>query len=135
LIVLLFVDVLSTSPPNGTTTELDAIVNARRLYNSCIQEDQIEAEGVNTILSLVNTEFGGWPILQGSQWDSTAFNFSQLLVMLKKYNIRAIYVTGTQIDDKNSSITAIRVRSNICELLSIMDFDTLDRSRWSWSRR
>jgi hypothetical protein len=128
LVVLLFVDLLSTSSPNGTT-ELDAIVNARRLYNSCIQEDEIEAEGVNTILSLVNTEFGGWPILQGSQWNTTAFNFSQLLIMLNKYNTDVIYIAGTQIDDKNSSAMAIRVRSNICELLSIMGFDTLDESR------
>jgi len=128
LIVLLFVDLLSTSPPNSTI-ELDAIVNARRLYNSCIQEDAIEAEGVNTILSLVNTEFGGWPILQGSQWDSAAFNFSQLLVILNKYNTDVIYTASTQIDNKNSSIMAIRVRSNICELLSIMDFNTLDGSR------
>jgi hypothetical protein len=128
LVVLLFVDLLSTSSPNGTT-ELDAIVNARRLYNSCIQEDEIEAEGVNTILSLVNTEFGGWPILQGSQWNTTAFNFSQLLIMLNKYNTDVIYTAGTQIDDKNSSAMAIRVRSYICELLSIMDFDTLDESR------
>jgi len=128
LVVLLIVDLLSTSSPNGTT-ELDAIVNARRLYNSCIQEDEIEAEGVNTILSLVNTEFGGWPILQGSQWNITAFNFSQLLIMLNKYNTDVIYIAGTQIDDKNSSAMAIRVRSNICELLSIMDFDTLDESR------
>ncbi len=128
MVVLLFVDLLSTSSPNGTT-ELDAIVNARRLYNSCIQEDEIEAEGVNTILSLVNTEFGGWPILQGSQWNTTAFNFSQLLIMLNKYNTDVIYIAGTQIDDKNSSAMAIRVRSNICELLSIMGFDTLDESR------
>ncbi len=128
MVVLLFVDLLSTSSPNGTT-ELDAIVNARRLYNSCIQEDEIEAEGVNTILSLVNTEFGGWPILQGSQWNTTAFNFSQLLIMLNKYNTDVIYTAGTQIDDKNSSAMAIRVRSYICELLSIMDFDTLDESR------
>ncbi len=118
LSVLRLVDLLSTSPSNDTK-ELDAIVQSRRLYNSCVDENQIETDGVDAILSLVNTELGGWPILQGSTWDSSTFNFSHLLLQLNEYNNYIIYKAGTEIDDKNSSITSIRVRSKMYELLTI----------------
>ena len=98
----LFSDLLSSSPPNGTV-ELKATFNARRMFNSCIDEDAIEEENVDVILSFINTEFGGWPILQGSTWNNSTFNLSRLLVKLSEYSNSVIYNVGTQIDEKNSS--------------------------------
>ncbi|CAF3760157.1 unnamed protein product [Rotaria sp. Silwood1] len=60
-------------------------MNARRMYASCVDEDGIEAEGIDTILSFVNTELGGWPILQGSTWNNATFNFSRILLKLNEY--------------------------------------------------
>ena len=81
------------------------------------------------ILSLVNTELGGWPILQGSTWDNSSFNFSHLLLKLNEYSSSIIYNIGTQIDDQNSSLLGIQVKKEDCKLASIMDVDISDQSK------
>ncbi len=79
-----YVDLLSATSANETD-ELHSVTNARQLYSSCIDEANIETEGIDPILSLINTEFGGWPILQGSSWDSSTFNLSnQILILMRK---------------------------------------------------
>jgi hypothetical protein len=89
--------------------ESKAIISARRLYNSCVNEDAIETEDVDAILSLINTEFGGWPILQGSTWRESTFNFSQLLFKLSQYHNFVFYYIETKIDENNTSTYRIRV--------------------------
>ena len=108
----LFADLLSLSPPNGTN-EPDAILNARRLYASCVDEETIEVDGVDAILAFVNTELGGWPLLQGSAWVNSTFNFSRLLLKLYEYNSNVIYNAGTGIYDMNSSAYIIRVSKQL----------------------
>ncbi len=105
---LFYSDILTTPLPNDTIN-IESIINARRLYNSCINETGIEVEGIEEILSLINNEFGGWPILQGSSWNSSLFNFSNLLIKLREYSHNIIYSCGTSIDDRNSSVYYIRV--------------------------
>lgn len=112
--MFVFIDLLSATPSN-TTKELDAIVNARRYYNSCVHEEQIETDGIDTILSLINNEFGGWPIMQGFNWNNSNFNFAQLLIKLNEYNSFSFYAAATSINDKNSSSMGIRVGSNIIQ--------------------
>ncbi|CAF2512910.1 unnamed protein product [Rotaria sp. Silwood2] len=80
-----------------------AVVNARRLYKSCIDEASIEADGVEPIFALVDTEFGGWPILQGPSWDNSTFDLLNLLLNLRKYSNSLFYRVGTSTDEKNST--------------------------------
>jgi hypothetical protein len=89
--------------------EPKAITNARRLYASCMDEESIETEGVNTLLSLISREFGGWPILQGSAWNESTFNLSQLWFKLSQYNNFVFYHIETKIDKRNISAYRIRV--------------------------
>ncbi|CAF3791141.1 unnamed protein product [Adineta steineri] len=102
------VDILTLPLPNEMTN-IQSIKNARILYDSCNNETNIESDGVNAILSLVNNEFGGWPILQGSSWNAASFNFSNLLLKLREYSSNIIYSCGTSTDDRNSSVYYIRV--------------------------
>ncbi len=95
-------------PLNGTI-EPKAIANARRLYATCMDEDSIETEEVDTLVSLINREFGGWPILQGSTWDESTFNLSQLWLKLSQYNNFVFYQIETKIDKRNTSTYCIRV--------------------------
>ncbi|CAF3338801.1 unnamed protein product [Rotaria socialis] len=95
------VDIL-TPPPSNDTAEPTALDNARILYNSCVNEQNIEDEGTDTILSIVNNELGGWPILEGSSWDNSTFNLFDLLLKLRKYNNDIIFGIGTSVDEKNS---------------------------------
>jgi hypothetical protein len=107
-ITFAFVDFLSAEPPNGIV-ESKAVISARRLYNSCIDEYAIENEGIDTILSLINGEFGGWPILQGSTWNESSFNFSELWFKLSQYATFAFYEVVTNMDLVNTSTYSIRV--------------------------
>ncbi|UJR31747.1 hypothetical protein I4U23_019225 [Adineta vaga] len=102
------VDIL-TSPQPNETIQIKAISNARRLYSSCVNEVAIESAGVDTVLSIVDHELGGWPILQGTSWNETHFNLSRLLIKLREYNNNVIFNCGTATDDKNSSAYYIRI--------------------------
>jgi hypothetical protein len=85
-------------------------MNARLFYDTCINETKIEIDGNGPVMSLIN-EFGGWPILQGSSWNSTTFNLSTLLFRLRQYNYNIIFRINSDIDEKNSSATNIVVSS------------------------
>ncbi|CAF4325640.1 unnamed protein product, partial [Adineta steineri] len=95
------VDILSSSSTNDTN-EPKALINARNLYRSCINEQHIEDEGIDPILSLIDNEFGGWPVKQNS-WDDSTFNTSNLLLKLRQYSSNIIFGIGTSINDKNST--------------------------------
>ncbi|CAF0838473.1 unnamed protein product [Rotaria sordida] len=102
------IDLLSSLPANDTN-EPKAVVNARLLYKSCIDEADIEATGVDPILSLVNTELGGWPILQGSSWSSSTFDLSNLFLKLRKYAYNIIYRVNTVVSEENSTMYNIEI--------------------------
>ncbi len=74
-----------------------------------MNESTIESESISEIFSLINNEFGGWPILQGSSWNISSFNFSRLLFKLRQYNHNAIFNVETATDTRNSSAYFIRV--------------------------
>ncbi|CAF1189094.1 unnamed protein product [Rotaria sp. Silwood1] len=102
------IDLLSSKPPNGTV-EPNAIINARRLYDSCINEAGIETDGVESVLSIVNNELGGWPILQGHTWSPPNFNLSDLLLKLRKYDDGVIFSVNTATNQENSSVYDIEL--------------------------
>ena len=79
------------------------------MYTSCINEEAIEAQDVDVILSFVNTELAGWPILQGLTWDPSTFDLSRALVKLSQYQNSLFYYVETYIDEKNSSTNCIYV--------------------------
>lgn len=109
--IFLRIDILTPST-NDDTNEPKAVINARILYESCINEDNIETEGIDNILSMINQDLGGWPILQGPSWDNSTFNLLNLLLRLRKYNNDIIFGIGTSIDDKNSQQYDIIVSKN-----------------------
>jgi hypothetical protein len=98
---------------SNNSNELKSIVNIHRLYNSCIDENMIRKNSIDIILSLINREFGGWPILQGSTWNDSQWNFSRILFKLSEYNTNVFYSIKTNINNKNSSIYAIHVSRSV----------------------
>ncbi|CAF1059202.1 unnamed protein product [Adineta steineri] len=95
---------------SNRTKKSKAITNARRLYSSCIDEGTIETEGVDVIMSMINKELGGWPVLQGSAWNESTFDFDRLMLKLSQYNSYIFYTVSTDVDEKNSSIRSIHIR-------------------------
>jgi hypothetical protein len=120
-------DLLSTPSSNGTI-DPQAVVNARNLYSSCTNETTIEMDDVTAVLSIVNNEFGGWPILQGAAWNSSVFNLTDLLLKLRQYDNEIIFSVATATDQQNSSAYDIEVRDHDC-LLKI-SFET-NISAWT----
>ncbi|CAF0889924.1 unnamed protein product [Adineta steineri] len=116
------VDFFSTSPPQNDTIEPRAIINARRLYDSCMDEDAIEIEDIDVILSLVKTEFGGWPALEGLTWNESTFDLSHLTRKLNQYNNFILYTIKSVADDKNSSVRSIRIDPSNFLLKNLMHF-------------
>ena len=107
-------DLLPDVPVNGTV-EPNAIINARNLYRSCMDETRIETDGVEPLLSIINRELGGWPILQGAAWNGSTFSLADLLVQLRQYDNGIIYSVATQTNQENSSVNDIEVSSEQIE--------------------
>ena len=103
------VDLLSTSRANGTK-DINPVLNARQLYESCINETNIEVDGIEPILQIINTEFGGWPILDGPTWNSSNFNLANLLLKLRHYDDGIFFSVNTATNQANSSIYDIEVK-------------------------
>ncbi len=103
-----FLDLLS-SPLSNQTLEINSIINARKLYSSCIDEDAIEREDIHPIISLINKEFGGWPILEGLKWNLSSFDLHRLLIKLCQWNRFLFFSIGTDVDEKNSSSHSIYI--------------------------
>ncbi|CAF1385501.1 unnamed protein product [Rotaria sordida] len=97
------VDLISSSPTNGTT-EPKAITNARHWHNSCINESAIEEEGVDVILSFINKELGGWPVLLGDTWNESTFDFYRLILKLSQHNHFIPYTFAAALTNDLSTI-------------------------------
>ena len=67
-------------------------------------------EGVDLILSFIETELGGWPVLLGPTWNESKFDFYRLMLKLSQHNNFMLYTVKTAIDRKNSSMRSIEVR-------------------------
>ena len=109
-----FVPVELLENPSLTSNKVNAlspVINARRLYQSCMNESLIEERGAASLLALINGKFGGWPILRSSNWDEKSFDFAELLLRINDYATSIIFAIDTSINDRNSSIHSIRVRS------------------------
>ena len=88
-----------------------AIVNARNLYQSCMNESAIELDGVGPILSILNDEFGGWPIISGNLAVPPPFDPVNLLLKIRKYDNSIAFRVNTATNQENSSIYDIEVRT------------------------
>ncbi len=93
--------------------EPTAITNARRLYDSCIDEYAIDEEGLDVIRSLINQELGGWPKWTGSTWDESMFDLSDRLLKLNQYNKFVFYHVETTIDLDHLIKLRYRIRVSI----------------------
>ena len=109
----IFVAVELLENPSLTSNKVNAlspVINARRLYESCMNESLIEEQGAASLLALINGKFGGWPILRSSNWDEKSFNFAELLLRINEYTTSIVFAIDTSINDRNSSVHSIRVR-------------------------
>ena len=75
-----------------------------------MNETAIEVDGVEPILNILKEEFGGWPILEGPNWNATNFNLTNLLLKIRQYDNEIMYRIDTAVNQENSSVYDIEVR-------------------------
>ena len=69
--------------------------SARKLYSSCMNQDQIEKDGRFLILQKIQ-ELGGWPVLQGPM-NADTFVWQKLVETARKIGLPAKVLLYTQI--------------------------------------
>ena len=70
--------------------------SVRKLYSSCMDQDQIEKVGRLLILKKIQ-ELGGWPVLQGQEWNADAFVWQKLVETAQKIGLHAEVLLYTHI--------------------------------------
>lgn len=64
-------------------TDIEAVRKAKRLYQSCVNLDNIEKDNFTSAKGLIK-ELGGWPVL-GADWKEDTFNLIELLKRIRLY--------------------------------------------------
>jgi len=78
--------------------------SARKLYSSCMNQDQIEKDGRALILKTVE-ELGGWPVLQGQEWNTDAFTWQKLVETAQRMGLHAEVLLYTKISVSSKDST------------------------------
>ncbi|XP_031331522.1 neprilysin-2-like isoform X2 [Photinus pyralis] len=74
------------------------------LYKSCMDLNMIEEDGLKTV-SAVLKRLGGWPLLEGSQWNHSRFEWDDQIYEFRKHGcIHEFFITlALHIDSRNMS--------------------------------
>lgn len=83
---------------------------AKELYKACMNKTAIEDDGLKTIKGILH-DLGGWPALEGDDWDEKAFNWKEAIYNYRKtgYSVDYLIDFSVGIDLKNSSRRLIDV--------------------------
>ncbi|CAL1541739.1 unnamed protein product [Lymnaea stagnalis] len=93
--------------PVNPEVDTNATIKAKILYASCLNETQIDNLGLEPINNLLK-EFGGWPILEGNNWNKSQDVLS-LLVKQVHYNSKILIDQWVAVDDKDSEVNIIQL--------------------------
>ena len=93
-------------------SELKSFRKAQRLFDSCMNESSIESYDIHSMISFINDELGGWPLLSESSWNEAQFDLAQTLNKFNQHSLSTFFSILTQLDEKNSSNYCIYVSNN-----------------------
>lgn len=79
-------------------------VLAKKLYQACMNRTAIEARGVQPLLDTMR-QLGGWPVLEGKNWDEKSFSWEQSVYKfrLAGYSVDYFLDFSISVDVKNST--------------------------------
>lgn len=82
----------------------------KKLHKSCMNRTAVEAFGLEPFKSILRNT-GGWPIIEGDQWNETAWNWIDSLHQMRSVGLTTNYLLSTSVGAhlKNSSIRSLRV--------------------------
>ncbi|CAL8122372.1 unnamed protein product [Orchesella dallaii] len=83
-------EMLETGNDSGKPLSHSATL-AKTLYDSCRNSDLLESRGVSPLNDLLKT-LGGWPVLEGNKWDSTAWSWQKTVSNFRKSGLVPDYL-------------------------------------------
>ncbi|XP_078040555.1 M13 family metallopeptidase neprilysin 2 isoform X2 [Augochlora pura] len=88
------------SPPN----EPKPFRLAKNLYKACMNKTLIEKRGLQPLLNILK-KLGGWPLLEGENWNETEFDWKESVYRFRKtgYSINCFIDFSIGVDLKNST--------------------------------
>lgn len=83
----------------------------KKLYKACMNKTAIEADGLETIKSIMG-QLGGWPVLEKDSWNEEKFHWIQTIFNFRKigYSVDYFIDFSVSTDLKNSTKRIIDVR-------------------------
>lgn len=96
---------------NATDSEQSKVLElVEKLYNSCMNETEIEAVGMKPFKKIMR-KIGGWPILEGDQWNETAYDWIESIRQMRDVGVVPTYLFSTSVEPnfENSSIRSLTV--------------------------
>ncbi|KAG8183511.1 hypothetical protein JTE90_003861 [Oedothorax gibbosus] len=91
---------------NGT--EPDFIRMVKDLYDSCMDDNAIEAAGSGPLEKVLKS-LGGWPVVEGNKWNESNFDWIDVLSTLKKHGLFSDIILSLAVmpDLRNSKFNSI----------------------------
>lgn len=84
----------------------------KTFHSSCMNETGIEAVGLKQFKEIIQ-KIGGWPILEGEQWDETAYDWVASIRQMRDIGLEPNYLFSTSVvtNFKNTSMHSLSVIS------------------------
>ncbi|XP_029033207.1 neprilysin-2 isoform X2 [Osmia bicornis bicornis] len=88
------------SPPN----EPKSFRLAKNLYKACMNKTVIEEQGLDPLIKILE-KLGGWPVLEGDNWNKSEFNWTDSVYRFRKmgYSVDYFIDFSIGVDLKNST--------------------------------
>lgn len=102
-------DVKQTNVSDATKVprKISAEQKAKYLYESCMNAEILERRGIEPLMHLLRS-LGGWPVLEGTAWNRSAFDWLQLASKLRLFNNDIFLMQWVGPDIKNSNENVIQ---------------------------
>ncbi len=85
------------------------MVNAKRFYASCVDEWAIEEKGLGDLMSSINKNFGGWPILNEGPYRRNRQQFLDYMIALRRFDSAQLFEVAVSYNPKNPKRFLLRV--------------------------
>ncbi|XP_035210754.1 neprilysin-2-like [Stegodyphus dumicola] len=91
-----------------TGTEPDFIIKIKALYDSCMDNERREVEGIEPLKKALKN-LGGWPVVEGENWNETSFDWMNTTFRLREMgqNYDTLITLFINQDIRNTSTNTI----------------------------